>query len=423
MIHSIIYYHLHYLRQITNQVLNTILHHPTLQDLESVWRSLWLLVENHRTSSQLKVKIFNLSQKQWLEDLQFCLTVEQSLLYQKIHQQEFDHPGGEPYALILAAYTINPHIQHMHLCKTILSIAEQSFCSFVFAASPKFLGVNNLYDLPVTTNFKRLLTLHEYQPWHELRQQHHAHYLAFVFAECLLRQPYKNQYCQEHILHLKERLWGNPVFLYGKKILEAYQSQPWLLPINTPPLASAAICNPLHSPTSYLFEKTYLRDGLARRLTPLEQQSLQDLGFLSISHNLHTALLDITQHHSIRQQNATSQCQANSNDLSQTLCLCRFIHAIKMMLRNKIGRFTHPEQCEHFLQTWLLQYSAQQESMSKQSISQYPLQHAKVMLEANASQPTVYQCIISLQLRSSTSGLQASFTLQTIIPLLLHDKG
>lgn len=49
--------------------LNEVLHHPDLQKLEASWRGLHMLVQNTETSTRLKLRLLNVTQKELQNDL------------------------------------------------------------------------------------------------------------------------------------------------------------------------------------------------------------------------------------------------------------------------------------------------------------------------------------------------------------------
>ncbi len=50
--------------------LNEVLHHPDLQKLEASWRGLHMLVQNTETSTRLKLRLLNVTQKELQNDLE-----------------------------------------------------------------------------------------------------------------------------------------------------------------------------------------------------------------------------------------------------------------------------------------------------------------------------------------------------------------
>jgi len=69
--------------------LNEILHNPALQKLEASWRGLKYLLDQSETGEKLKIKVFNVSKKELLRDLQRAPEFDQSALFKKVYEEEY----------------------------------------------------------------------------------------------------------------------------------------------------------------------------------------------------------------------------------------------------------------------------------------------------------------------------------------------
>ena len=67
-------------RKLSEQ-LNEVMHHPDFQKLEATWRGLKYLLSQSETSSNLKIKVLNVSKKDLLRDLQRAPEFDQSALF------------------------------------------------------------------------------------------------------------------------------------------------------------------------------------------------------------------------------------------------------------------------------------------------------------------------------------------------------
>ena len=68
--------------------LNTVIHHPDFQKLESAWRGLHYLVSNTETDSRLKIKVFNISKDELAKSIKKFKGV-QRFLKKKILSEYF----------------------------------------------------------------------------------------------------------------------------------------------------------------------------------------------------------------------------------------------------------------------------------------------------------------------------------------------
>ena len=76
--------------------LNEVMHNPLFQKLEGSWRGLKFMLDHSETSDKLKIKVFNVSKKELLRDLQRAPEFDQSALFKKVYEEEFGVFGGAP---------------------------------------------------------------------------------------------------------------------------------------------------------------------------------------------------------------------------------------------------------------------------------------------------------------------------------------
>src|SRR2546423_9340583 len=70
--------------------LNEVLHNPAFQKLEGSWRGLRYLLDQSETGEKLKIKVLNVSKKDLLRDLQRAPEFDQSAMFKKVYEEEFD---------------------------------------------------------------------------------------------------------------------------------------------------------------------------------------------------------------------------------------------------------------------------------------------------------------------------------------------
>src|SRR5690606_5890632 len=76
-----------------NRQVNTVLHHPRLQQLESSWRGLSYLVANLEDDVNSKIRVLDVSWNALARDFDRSLEFDQSQLFRKVYNAEFDQPG------------------------------------------------------------------------------------------------------------------------------------------------------------------------------------------------------------------------------------------------------------------------------------------------------------------------------------------
>jgi hypothetical protein len=94
-------------RALSEQV-NAILHHPEFQRLEASWRSVKYLADAAHGIDQTRVRVLSVSWRELARDLTRAAEYDQSQMFDKIYNQEFGMPGGEPFGLLIGDYEISP---------------------------------------------------------------------------------------------------------------------------------------------------------------------------------------------------------------------------------------------------------------------------------------------------------------------------
>ena len=95
--------------------LNAVMHHQDFLKLEGSWRGLHHLVMNSETSTNLKLKVFNVSKRELFKDVDKAVEFDQSQIFKKLYENEFGTPGGEPYGSLIGDYEFTNHPEDLEL--------------------------------------------------------------------------------------------------------------------------------------------------------------------------------------------------------------------------------------------------------------------------------------------------------------------
>ncbi|WP_199483060.1 type VI secretion system contractile sheath domain-containing protein, partial [Vibrio owensii] len=108
-------------RKISAQ-MDEILHAPKLQELESSWRGLKLMVDRTDFRENIKVDILHATKTELLEDFEFAPDVTQTGFYKHIYAAEYGQFGGEPVGAIGGNYAFSPSTPDMKLLQYVSSV-------------------------------------------------------------------------------------------------------------------------------------------------------------------------------------------------------------------------------------------------------------------------------------------------------------
>ena len=88
-----------------NTQMNEILHHPTFQSMESVWRGLDDLVQNTNFRANVAIDILDVEKDELYQDFENnSSNVFGGALFEKIYIKEYDQYGGRPYGALIGQY-------------------------------------------------------------------------------------------------------------------------------------------------------------------------------------------------------------------------------------------------------------------------------------------------------------------------------
>lgn len=130
-------------RKISAQ-MDAILHAPELQELESAWRGLKLMVDRTDFRENIKVDILHATKAELLEDFEFAPDVTQTGFYKHIYSNEYGQFGGEPVGAVIGNYAFTPATPDMKLLQYVASVGAMAHAPFLSSVAPELLRCRQL---------------------------------------------------------------------------------------------------------------------------------------------------------------------------------------------------------------------------------------------------------------------------------------
>lgn len=415
---------------------NAIVHAPRFQTLESSWRMLNFLVEQSSEAENVKIRVLNASWEDLSRDADRASEFDQSQLFRKIYTEEFDTPGGEPFGLLIGDYDVRhvPSAEHpvddLSVLAAISRVAAAAFTPFVTAAHPALFGFDSFTQLESPINLERSFEQLEYLKWRKFREQEDSRFVGLALPRVLARLPYEDSTSRVDKFRFREDvappnrsryLWGNAAYAFASVVVRAFSESGWLAEIRGVErgVEGGGLVTglPVHSFSTD-------RRGVAVKsstevvITDQQENELGDLGFLPLCDCADTEYsafygCSSTQKPKRYDEQAATNNARISSMLQYMLCVSRFAHYVKVIVRDKIGTFAEASQCEDFLHRWLHRYVVADSEASPSIKAEYPLREAKVEVRERPGKPGTYQAVVHLRPHFQLEDLSTTFRLVT----------
>lgn len=374
--------------ELIGRQLNIIIHNKKLQQLEASWRGLnYLILQTEKGETRkVKIKLLNISWGVFKRDLARAIEFDQSELFNKIYSQEFDRPGGEPFGLLIGDYYLSHDINELRSLRIFAKIAAAAFVPFIAAADPSIFGLENFANLQSIRDLYQLFRQDEYVVWRQFRQDENARFIGLVLPHVLMRLPYKGYFAEKNY-QLRDYLWGNAVYCFAAVVTRSFDQSGWLADIRG--VEQDKICGGLVTDLPRYMGK----HSTDICVTDLQEKKIADLGLIPLCECNYVSLSVFYSCQSMQ----LVEVHRLSSMLHYMLCVSRFAHYIKVIVRDKIGSFINTEECERYLEKWLLQYTAAGENLTAELKAEFPLCKSSVKIQARPEKPGSYLCFIHLQ--------------------------
>lgn len=402
--------------------INSVLHHSEFKNLEAVWRGMWVLVEHAHTRQRLavKIKLLNTSLQELSNDLLLANLTEQSHLYNLLNNQALEMPGAYPFSVLMTDYplfSIIENVQSQQLLAQLMTLAAKVLTPIVSPLHPAFFGIDQFSDLPPTEQLLATSQTPQQRIWEKLRTYPNSHFLSFLLPRVLLRPPYQQQASRPYFLaeetsSVDHYLWGSPIYYYAANLINSLQKTGVFSLIKG---HDCAIKHPTRLP--YGIDHSEFDTSLNTEvyITDMQEKYFADQGIIALCDKKFSKQLlfysSVTFYQAKNQKDHYSYSQ-----LQYTLLATRFAHYIKVIMRDKVGTFQTAQDCEYYLQQWILQYCAQH--FDPASSVHYPLKSANIKI-SNPDNHTQYHCELYCQPHTEWQQLSIELKLSTSISLAI----
>lgn len=407
--------------------MDLILHAPEFQEIESLLRSLKLMVDRADPRENVKIHLLHVRKNELLEDFEFAPEITQSGFYRHIYSSGFGQFGGEPFAAVIGNYQFDNTAADMKLLKYVSAVSAMAHCPFLSAVSPAFFGLDSFTELPGIKDVGAIFEGPAYTKWRSLRESEDARNLGLTVPRFLLRHPYapdenpiKSFNYHEDVSHDHESyLWGNTAFLLAANMVESFIETRWCPNIIGPQSGGAVKDLPVH-----LYESMgQLQAKIPTEIliTDRREYELAEQGFITLTMRKGSDNAAFFSANSVQKPKIFPHTkegkEAETNyklgtQLPYMFIINRLAHYIKVLQREQLGSWKERSDLERELNTWIRQYVADQENPPADVRSKKPLRQARIQVSDVEGEPGWYQTVI--EVRPHFKYMGASFELSLV---------
>ena len=416
--------------------LSAIMRNEKFQKLEGSWRGLHHLISNSETSSQLKIRMLNISKKELTRDLEKAVEFDQSQIFKKIYESEFGIAGGEPFSAIIGDYEFSAHPDDTDLLSNMSNIAAAGFCPFITASAPQMFGFESFTELSKPRDLEKIFESAEYIKWRSFRDSEDSRFVVLTMPRVLARLPYGAETKPIEAFNFEEGnvdrqgrqlershddyCWMNASYAMGAVLTRAFAEYGWCTSIRGAEGGGKVEGLPSHvfaSDDGDLDQKCPTEIGITDR----REAELSKLGFLPLCHYKNTDYAVFFGAQTTQKPKKFDDPDATANSeisarLPYLMATSRIAHFLKVMARDKVGSFMEASDAEEWLNRWISNYVNSSPGASADMKARYPLAEASIQVKEVPGQPGVYSAIAWLRPWLQMEELSASLRLVANIP-------
>jgi type VI secretion system protein ImpC len=409
--------------------LNEIMHHPDLQKLEGTWRGLKYLLSQSETGTQLKIKVFNVSKKELLRDLQRAPEFDQSAIFKKVYEEEFGVFGGAPFGALLGDYEFGKSGPDIELLEKMASVAAAAHAPFLTSATPDMLNLESFTQIDAPRDMGKIFDTTEYAKWKSFRASDDSRYVALTLPRILMRAPYGAKSVpvegfgyEEHVdgTDHSKYLWGNAAWALGARVTQAFGSYGWCATIRGVESGGLVDGFPVHNFQTDSGDIA-MKCPTEAPITDRREKELADLGFVPLVHCKGTdyaAFFSVqsAQKPKVYDSDAATANARISSQLPYIFAVSRFAHYLKAIMRDKIGGYASRAEVETFLNNWINNYTVANDDVGFEMKAKNPLKEARVDVVEIPGKPGAYRAVAFLRPHFQLDELSMSMRLVADLP-------
>jgi type VI secretion system protein ImpC len=413
--------------QVLGQQLDEILHDKCFQQLESTWTGLKYLVDRTDSKANSRIDLLDATKEQLNDDFQDAPEITQSGLYKHLYIQEYDTPGGEPYASMVSNYEFDSSNQDIGLLHNISKVASSAHCPFLGSVGSTFFHKISLDEVMKIEDISNYMERAEFMKWNGFRDSEDARYVGLTFPRFLLRLPYGDdnpvksfQYHEQANARDHEKfLWGSAAFALAANMAASFKHNGWLVNIRGPQAGGKVENLLLHQFDAGRGLQTKIpSEALISETRELE---FANLGFIPLSYYKNSDYACFFSANSAQRPQLYNTKEATANSRINTrlpyiFLASRIGHYLKVLQRENIGAAKDKNVLSRELNEWLRTLVTEMDGSNPDVIARYPLREGSVIVEEMEDNLGYYRMSLMVKPHFQIEGIDVKLSLVGKMP-------
>jgi len=392
-------------RKLTEQI-NAIIHHPEFQALESAWRGLHYTVMNTETSTDLKIKVMNVSKEELRKMFSSYRGAawDQSPLFKRVYEAEFGQLGGQPYGALVGDYYFSQVPTDVEVLEGMAKISSAAHAPFISGTSANLFGMESWQDLAKPRDLGKIFDTPEYAAWRSLRAKDDSRYIALTMPRVLARRPYgavsepveEFAFEEDTAGDHDKYSWMNAAYGMAVRINAAFKEFGWCTRIRGVQSGGTVEGLPVAMfPTED--GDTAVKCPTEIAISDRREGELSAAGLIGLIHRKNTDQATFIGAQTLHQPKEYVDKGASANArlsarLPYLFTSCRFAHYLKCMVRDWVGGTPTADQMQSKLSSWISMYvDMMPEMSSEEDKARKPLKAAGITIEEDEENPGYYR--------------------------------
>ena len=393
--------------------LNEIIHDKDFQRLEASWRGLQYLVLHTENSELLRIEVLDVAEEEFRHDLSRVPEFDQSTLFKKIYEERYDTSGGDPLGVLIGGFEFGRSEEDIATLEKIAGLAAAANCPFIAGTRPIMFGLESFTQLDQPRDLAKIFVTGEYTRWRTFRESQNASYVVLTLPRVLMRGPFGPETIgieefnyDEHVDAHALYLWGSAAFVLGARITSAFASYGWCAAIRGVESGGLVEDLPVHQFKTSAGDIA-MKCPTETPITDRREKELADLGFVPLVHCKGTAnasffSVQSTQKPRKYQTEAATATARVAAQVPYVMATARFAHYMKVITRDRAGRYMSRGECERMLNEWISRYVAPHDAPASVNVApasvkaKFPLREASVEVQEIPDKPGAYRAAVFL---------------------------